>query len=65
MKQGPIPGVNMAHNTASKGYQRGELVDVSPPVIRPLNIAHNTLPQVFADLGLLPHQPDRGLRLEA
>src|SRR5262245_27640639 len=29
MKQGPIPGVNIAHNTASGGYQGGELVDDS------------------------------------
>ena len=55
MKQGPIPGVNIAHNTASKGYRRGELDDDSTPVNRPLNIAHNTLPQVFARMGLLPH----------
>ena len=61
MKQGPIPGVNIAHNTASGGYQGGELVDDSPPVIRPLNIAHNTLPQVFAQMGLLPQRAP-GLR---
>ena len=54
MKQGPIPGVNIAHNTASRGYRRGELDDDSTPVNRPLNIAHNTLPQVFARMGLLP-----------
>ena len=60
MKQGPIPGVNIAHNTASKGYRRGELDDDSTPVNRPLNIAHNTLPQVFARMGLLPHSERRG-----
>ncbi len=54
MKQGPIPGGNIAHNTASRGYRRGELDDDSAPVNRPLNIAHNTLPQVFARMGLLP-----------
>ena len=54
MKQGPIPGVNMAHNTASMSYQGGELDEDSTPVSRPFNMAHNTLPQVFADLGLLP-----------
>src|SRR4051812_41627586 len=27
MKPGPIPGVNIAHNTASGGYLGGELVD--------------------------------------
>ena len=55
MKRGPIPGVNMAYNTASRGYQGGELVDDSPLVSRPLNIAHNTLPQVFARMRPLPH----------
>jgi hypothetical protein len=54
MKPGPIPGVNIAHNTASRGYRGGELDDDSTPVSWPLNIAHNTLPQVFARLGLLP-----------
>jgi hypothetical protein len=54
MKPGPILGVNIAHNTASGGYQAGELDDDSTPVSRPLNIAHNTLPQVFARMGLLP-----------
>ena len=54
MKQGPIPGVNIAHNTTSRGYRGGELDDDSTPVSRPLNIAHNTLPQVFARMGLLP-----------
>jgi hypothetical protein len=33
---------------------RGELDEDSTPVSRPLNIAHNTLPQVFARMGLLP-----------
>ena len=60
MKQGRIPGVNIAHNTASRGYQGGELDEDSTPVSRPLNIAHNTLPQVFARMGLLPH-PGSGL----
>ena len=60
MKQGPIPGVNIAHNTASRGYRRGELDDNSTPVNRPLNIAHNTLPQVFARMGLLPPPARRG-----
>jgi len=46
MKQGPIPGVNMAHNTASRGYREGDLDDDSAPVSRPLNMAHNTLPQL-------------------
>src|SRR5262245_19467958 len=55
MKRGPIPGVNIAHNTASRGYQGGDLHDESTPVSRPLNIAHNTLPQVFARMGLLHH----------
>ena len=55
MKMGPISGVNIAHNTASRGYQGGELVDDSAPVSWPLNIAHNTLPQVFARMGLPPH----------
>ena len=45
----------MAHNTASRGYRGGERVEDSPPVSRPLNMAHNTLPQVFARMGLLPH----------
>ena len=54
MKRGPIPVVNMAHNTASSGYRGGELDDDSTPVSRPLNMAHNTLPQVFARMGLLP-----------
>ena len=53
MKRGPIPGVNIAHNTASRGYRGGEL-GTPAPVGRPLNIAHNTLPQVFARMGLLP-----------
>ena len=44
----------MAHNTASRGYRGGELDDDSTPVSRPLNMAHNTLPQVFARMGLLP-----------
>ena len=60
MKPGPIPGVNMAHNTASRDYQGGELDDDSPPVSRPLNIAHNTLPQVFARMGLLPQMGRSG-----
>jgi hypothetical protein len=55
MKQGRIPGVNIAHNTATKGYRGGELNDNHPPVSRPLNIAHNTLPQDFEQMGLLPH----------
>src|SRR5262249_31369650 len=52
-------GVNIiAHNTASRGDQGGELDHDSPPVSRPLNIAHNTLPQVFARMGPLPqHAP--------
>jgi hypothetical protein len=54
MKQGPILGVNIAHNTAFRGYRGGELDDDSTSVSRPLNIAHNTLPQVFAQMGLLP-----------
>ena len=54
MKQGRIPGVNIAHNTAFVGHPGGELDDDFPPVSRPLNIAHNTLPQVFARMGLLP-----------
>jgi hypothetical protein len=65
MKQGPIPGVNIAHNTASKGYRRGELDDDSTPVNRPLNIAHNTLPQVFARMGLLPQVELTKLRDES
>ena len=54
MKQGPIPEVNIAHNTASRGYRGGQLDDESTPVSRPLNIAHNTLPQDSAQMGLLP-----------
>src|SRR5262249_226613 len=54
MKQGPIRGVNIGHNTASRGYQGGELDDDSTPVSQPLKISHNTLPQVLARMGLLP-----------
>jgi hypothetical protein len=56
MKQGPIPRVNIAHNTVPRGYRGAELDDDSTPVSRPLNIAHNTLPQDFARMGLLPLQ---------
>jgi hypothetical protein len=58
IRQGSIPGVNIAHNTASRGYQGGKLVDDFPPVSRPLNIAHNVLLQVFARMGLLPQYQD-------
>jgi hypothetical protein len=51
MEPGPIPGVNIAHNTTSRGYRGGDLDDDSTPVSRPLDIAHNTLPQDFAQLG--------------
>jgi hypothetical protein len=54
MKQGCIRGVNMAQNTASRGYRGSELDDDSSPVSQPVNIAHNTLPQVFARMGLGP-----------
>jgi hypothetical protein len=54
MKRGPIPGINIAHNTATRGYQTGEMGERSAPVSRPLNIAPNTLPQVFAWMGLGP-----------
>src|SRR5262249_28645067 len=54
MKPGPIPGGNMAHDTATRGDRGGELDDDSRPVSRPLDIAHNTLLQVFARVGLLP-----------
>ncbi len=53
----------MARNTASRGYRGGELDDDSSPVNRPLDIAHNTLPQVFARMGLVPQRG--GARLSA
>ena len=43
MKRGPIPGVNIAHNTASRGYQRGE-TGFSARTSRTPDIAPNTLP---------------------
>ena len=47
MKRGPIPGVNVARNTASLGYRGGEtgfFGQAGPS----LDIAHNTLRNPFA-----------------
>ena len=43
MKRGPIPGVNIAPNTASMGYRTGE-TGFSAQVGLSLDIAPNTLP---------------------
>jgi hypothetical protein len=53
MRRGPIPGVNRARKTASLGY-RGSETGLSAQAGRTLDMAPNTLPEVFADLGLLP-----------
>ena len=53
MKRGPIPGVNIAPNTAFRGYRGGE-TGLSAQSGQTLAIAPNTLP--FADLGLLPRR---------
>ena len=64
MKRGPIPGVNIATNTASRGYPSGE-TGVFAQMERTLDIAPNTLPQDFARMGLLPstHCPTAACRL--
>jgi hypothetical protein len=43
MKRGPISGVNVAPNTASRSYRSGE-TGLFAQVGRTLNIALNTLP---------------------
>ena len=53
------------HNTASRGYRGGDLDDDTTPVSRPLNIAHNTLPQDFAQMGLRPQFSSSKLPLDS
>jgi hypothetical protein len=43
LNRGPIPGVNIARNTASGGYRRGE-AGLFAQVDRTLDITPNTLP---------------------
>jgi hypothetical protein len=51
---GSYPGGPHCAQYRVQRLSRGDLDDDSTPVSRPLNIAHNTLPQVFARMGLLP-----------
>jgi hypothetical protein len=51
---GSYPGGQHCAQYRVQGLSGAKLDDDATPVSRPLNIAHNTLPQVFARMGLLP-----------
>jgi hypothetical protein len=51
---GSYPGGQHCAQYRVQGLSGAKLDDDATPVSRTLNIAHNTLPQVFARMGLLP-----------
>jgi hypothetical protein len=56
---GSDPGGQHGAQYRVQGLSGAQLDDDATPVSRPLNIAHNTLPQVFARMGLLPLEAGR------
>jgi hypothetical protein len=61
---GSYPGGQHCAQYRVQGLSGAKLDDDATPVSRPLNIAHNTLPQVFTRMGLLPQEQEIGIRID-